>query len=71
MSGGRLPRRIAFGSLEGAVRRVRGGKEKEWIDCVQRDIWAFGMAVDWKAKALEADVSVETVTEGGRRFKTA
>ena len=35
------------------------------------DIWAFGMAVDWKAKALEADVSVETVTEGGRRFKTA
>ena len=30
MSGGRLPKRIVFGNLEGAVRRGRGGKEKEW-----------------------------------------
>ena len=30
MSGGRLPKRIiVFGNLEGAVRRGRGGKEKE------------------------------------------
>ena len=29
MSGGRLPKRIMFGNLEGAVRRGRGGKEKE------------------------------------------
>ena len=35
MSGGRLPMRIVFGNLEGAVRRGRGGKEKEWTDGVQ------------------------------------
>ncbi|CAN0463846.1 unnamed protein product, partial [Ascophyllum nodosum] len=35
MSGGRLPKRIVFGNLEGAVRRGRGGNEKEWTDCVQ------------------------------------
>ena len=34
MNGGRLPKRIMFGNLEGAVRRGRGGKEKEWTDCV-------------------------------------
>ena len=34
MSGGWLPKRIMFGNLEGAVRRGRGGKEKEWTDGV-------------------------------------
>ena len=34
MSGGRLPKRIVFGNLEGAVWRGRGGKEKEWTNCV-------------------------------------
>ena len=43
MSGGRLPKRIVFGNLEGAVRRGRGGKEEEWTDCVQSDIRAFGI----------------------------
>ena len=43
MSGGRLPKRIVFGNLEGAVRRGRGGKEKEWTDCVHSDIRAFGI----------------------------
>ena len=38
ISGGRLPKRVMFGKLEGAVRRGRGGKEKEWTDYVQRDI---------------------------------
>ena len=71
MSGGRLPKRIVFGNPEGAVRRGRGGKEKEWIDCVQSDIRAFGIAGDWKATALKAEVWVETVTEGGRRFMAA
>ena len=72
MSGGRLPKRIVFGNLEGAVRRGRGGKEKEWIDCIQSDIRAFGIAGDWKATALKAEeVWVETVTEGGRRFMAA
>ena len=71
MSGGRLPKRIVFGNLEGAVRRGRGGKEKEWPDCIQSDIWLFGIAWDWKATALTAEVWVETVTEGGRRFMVA
>ena len=71
MSGGRLPKRIVFENLESAVRRGRGGKEKEWTDCVQSDIRAFGTAGDWKATALEAEVWVETVTDGGRRFMAA
>ena len=29
LSGGRLPKRVVFGNLEGAGRRGRGGKEKE------------------------------------------
>ena len=56
MSGGRLPKRIVFGNLECAVRRGRGGKEKEWTDCAQSDIRAFGIAGDWKATALKAEV---------------
>ena len=71
MSGGRLPRRIMFGNLEGAVRRGRGGEEKEWTDCVQSDIRASGIAGVWKATALKAEVWVEAVTEGGRRFMAA
>ena len=46
MSGGRLTKRIMFGNLEGAVRRGRGGKEKEWTDCVPSDIRAFGITGD-------------------------
>ena len=57
-----------FGNLEGAVRRGRGGKEKECTDCVQRDNRAFGIAVDCEVTVLEADVWDETVTESGRRF---
>ena len=71
MSGERLPKRIVFGNLEGAVRRERGGKEKEWTDCLQSDIRVFGIAGDWKATSLKAEVWVETVTEGGRRFMAA
>ena len=68
---GRLPKRIMFGNLEGAVRRGRGGKEKEWIDCVKSDVRAFGITWDWKTMVLKAEVWVETVTEGGRRFMAA
>ena len=71
MSGGRLLKRIVFGNIEGAVQRGRGGKEKEWTDYVQGDIRAFGIAADWKATALEAEMWVETVTEGRRRFMAA
>ena len=49
-------KRIAFGNLKGAVRRRRGGKEKEWTDCVPSDIRAFGIAGGWKATALKTEV---------------
>ena len=71
MSDGRLPKRIVFGNLEGAVRRGPGGKEKEWTDCVKSDIRAFGITGDWKATALKAEEWVDIVTEGGRRFMAA
>ena len=71
MSSGWLPKRIVLGNVEGAVRRGRCGKEKECTDCVQSDIRAFSVTGDWKATALKAEVSVETVTEGGRRFMAA
>ena len=69
--GGRLPERIVFGNLEGAVRRGRGAKEKESTDCVQSDIRAFDIAGDWKVTVLEAEVWVETVAESGWRFMAA
>ena len=31
----------------------------------------FGIAGDWKATALKAEVGAETVTEDGQRFMTA
>ena len=64
--------RVVFGNLEGVVRRGRGGKEKEWADCVPSDIRAFGIAGNWNATALlKAEVWVETVAEGGRTFIAA
>ena len=71
MSGRRLLKRIAFGNLEGAVRRGCGGKQKEWTDCVQSDIRAFGIAGDWKATGFKAEVWVETAMEGVWRFMAA
>ena len=71
MSGGRLPKRIVFGNLEGAVCRGWGGREKEWTDCVQSGIRAFGIAEGWKTTAMRAEVWVETGTEGERRFVAA
>ena len=71
MSGERLPKKIVFGNLEGTVRRRQSGREKEWTDCVQSDIRAFGITGDWKATALEAEVWVETLTDDGRRFIAA
>ena len=71
MSGGRQPKQIVLGNLKGAVRRGRGGKQKELTDCVQSDIRAFGIAGDCNATALRAEVWVQTATEGGRRFMAA
>ena len=53
------------------MRRERSRKEKEWTDCVQSDIRAFGITGDWKAMALKAEVWVEAVMEGERRFMAA
>ena len=44
------------------------GKQKEWADCGQSDIRAFGITGDWKAMATKAEVWVVEVTEGRRRF---
>ena len=71
MSGGRLPKRTMLRNVEVAVHRGRGGKEKDWTDCLQSDIRSFDAARDWEATASEAEVWVYTVTEGGRRFMAA
>ena len=60
-----------LGNLEGSVRRGRGDKKKERTDYVQSDIRAFGIAGDRETTALIAEVWIETVTEGGRRFMAA
>ena len=39
----RLPRRIMGRTLENPGRRGRGGKEKEWTDCVADDQRLFGI----------------------------
>ena len=44
---------------------------EEWTDCVQSDIRAFGITGDWETIAVKAEVWVEAVTKGGRRFMTA
>ena len=53
------------------MRKGRDGNKKEWTDRVQSDIQTFGITGDWEATALKAEVWVDTVTEGGRRFMTA
>ena len=67
MSGGRLPKRIMFGNFADAMWRGRGRKKKQWTECVQSDVRAFGIAGDCKATA----VLVETVKEGWWRFMAA
>ena len=46
MDARRLPRRIILGKLDAARKRRRGGKEKEWVDCVEKDVCAFGISGD-------------------------
>ena len=71
MDARRLPRRLIMGKLDGARKRGRGGKEKEWVDCVEKDVRAFGISGDWEALSLQEDVWYNTVVEGGRRFVVA
>ena len=43
-------------NLEGELRRGRGGKEKDWTDCLQSDTRGVGIVGEWKATAVEAEV---------------
>ena len=58
MSGRRLSKQIVFGNLEGAVRRERSEKWREWIDSIQSDARAFGIAGGMKGMTLQARVWV-------------
>ena len=49
----------------------RGGKEKEWTDCVADDLRLFGVTGDWKTAALDPGAWYNTVQEGGCRFMAA
>ena len=49
----------------------RMGWKGESIDCIQSEFLAFGIAGDRKAMALEAEVWVKTVGEGGREIMAA
>ena len=71
MDARRLPRRIILRTLDGARNRGRGGKEKEWVDCVARDVRAFGISGDWEALSLQEDEWYNTVVEGGWKFMDA
>ena len=72
MDARRLPRRLILGKLDGARKRGRGGKEKEWVDCVEKDVRAFGISGDSEALSLQKDEWYSsTVVEGGRRFMDA
>ena len=66
----RLPRRIMVGALENPGRRGRGGKEREWTDCVADDLRLFGIGdgEGWKTVALDPGKWWEVVMEGGRTF---
>ena len=61
MDARRLPRRLILGKLHGARKRGRGEKEKERVDCVKKNIRAFGILL-----SLQEDVWYNTVVEGGR-----
>ena len=45
------------------MRKRRGKKDKERVDCIQRGVRNYGIAGDWKATALEAGGWVETVSK--------
>ena len=61
-------KRIMFRNLEDAVRRGRSGKEiKEWTDCVQDDVRAFGIARGWKETTWESEVYARVEEIRGRR----
>ena len=44
-----------MGTLDGARRRGWGGKEKNRVDCVERDVRAFGISGDWESLSQQED----------------
>ena len=71
MDNRRLPRRIMMGTLESPGRHGRGGKEKEWTDCVADDLRLFGIGDGevWKTLALDPGKWWEVVMGwGGARL---
>ena len=72
MDNRRLPRRIMVGTLENPGQRGRGGKEKEWTDCVADDLRLFGIwdGEGWKTVALDPGIwwgVARLWPHGGRR----
>ena len=49
----------------------RGGKEKEWTDCVAEDLRLFGITGDWNTAALHPGAWYSTVRDRGCRFMAA
>ena len=49
----------------------RGGKEKEWTDCVAYDLRLFGITGDWSIAVLEPGVWYSAVHEEGFKFMAA
>ena len=68
MDNRRLPRRIMVRTIENPGRRGRGGKEKEWTDCVADNLGLLGIGdgKGWKTVALDPGKWWEVVMEGGR-----
>ena len=46
MSGGWLPKGLCLETLRVQCREDGVGRRKEWADCVQRNVGAFGIAGD-------------------------
>ena len=70
MDNRRLPKRIMVGTLENPDQCGRGGKEKEWTDCVADDLRLLGIGdgEGWKTVALDPGKWWEVVMEGGARL---
>ena len=59
------------GKLEDAVHCVRGGQEKEWIDCVAGDIRIIEIRDAWRDAASEPRTWYGIVSEGASGFIAA
>ena len=67
MDNRRLLRRIMVGTLENPGRRGRGGKEKEWTDCVADDPRLFGIGDLACHSHMTIDLASLQSRDGARR----